>query len=67
MALTRFHVLLEEKIKEEADKLRETITSGRLADYDEYRWHVGCLWGLKMCLKLCDDIEGEFDERNRAA
>ena len=67
MASTRFHILLEERIREECDKIRESIANGEAADYAAYRWNVGCLYGMKMCLKLCDDIEGEFDERNRSA
>lgn len=67
MASTRFHVLLEEKIHEEADKLRDSLAAGGLVDYPDYKWHVGCLYGLRMCLKLCNDIEGEFDERNHPA
>lgn len=67
MASTHFRILLEERIKEEGDKLRESIASGQMSDYHDYKWHVGCLFGLKMCLKLCDDIEGEFDERNHSA
>jgi hypothetical protein len=67
MASTRFHVLLEERIREEGDKIRNSIANGAIADYPDYRWHVGCLYGLKMCLKLCDDIDGEFDERNHSA
>ena len=67
MASTRFHILLEERIREEGEKIRESIANGTPADYADYRWHVGCLYGLKMCLKLCEDIEREFDERNHSA
>lgn len=67
MASTRFHILLEERIKGEEEKIKETIASGHAADYSEYKWNVGCLYGLKICLKLCDDIEREFDERDYSA
>lgn len=67
MALTRFHILLEKRIREEEEKIRDALSIGAPVDYSDYRWHVGCLYGLKMCLKLCDDIEGEFDERNHSA
>lgn len=67
MASTHFHILLEGRIKEEEERLRDSLARGDPLDYAEYRWHVGCLYGLKMCLKLCDDIEGEIDERNNPA
>jgi hypothetical protein len=67
MASAYFHILLEERIREEGDKIREQLATGVALDYAEYKWNVGCLYGLKMCLKLCEDIEREFDERNNPA
>lgn len=64
MASTHFRILLEERIREEEGNILEAIAIGRPLDYAEYKWNVGCLYGLKVCLKLCDDIEREFDERN---
>ena len=67
MASTYFHILLEERIREEQDRLKEGLAIGNPVDYAEYKWNVGCLYGLTMCLKLCEDIEREFDERNNPA
>ncbi len=67
MAATRFRVLLEERIKEEENKIRESLARGDPPDYADYKWNVGFLYGLKVCLTLCDDIEREFDERDYPA
>ena len=67
MASTYFHILLEERIREEGEKIREHLVSGAALDYAEYKWNAGYLYGLKISLKLCEDIEREFDERNNPA
>lgn len=67
MASTYFHILLEERIREERAKITEHLAIGGAADYAEYKWNVGCLYGMTVCLKLCEDIEREFDERNNPA
>lgn len=67
MASTRFHILLEDRIREEGDRIRESINGGSPDDYAEYKHLVGQLYGLKICLKLCEDIEREFDERDYSA
>lgn len=67
MASTHFRILLEERIREEEGKIKESVGSGQPSDYAEYKWNVGYLYGLQVCLKLCDEIEREFDERNNSA
>ena len=61
MAQTRFHSILEERIKEAVESRRNSIASGHCIDYPAYRENVGYLLGLQDALKICDEIEKEFN------
>lgn len=60
MATTRFHSILEERIKEVVENHRISLASGASADYAQYRHSVGYISGLLDALKICDEIEKEF-------
>ena len=61
MAKTRFHSLLEVRIKEAVESRANSIVSGACSDYAHYRENVGYIQGLQVALKLCDEIEAESD------
>lgn len=61
MAKTRFHELLERKIKEAVETRSDSLASGHAADYPVYRENVGYINGLKEALTLADDVERELD------
>ena len=59
MSKTRFHYLLEAKIKEVVENRSISIVEGAAADYAHYKENVGYIRGLHDALKICDDIEAE--------
>lgn len=61
MAKTRFHDLLERKIKEAVQTRSDSIARGQAADYPAYRENVGWLQGMRDALALADDLEKELD------
>lgn len=61
MATTRFHAILEDKIKEAVENRRNSLASGACVDYAHYRENVGFITGLQEVLNICDDIEKEFN------
>jgi len=61
MAKTRFHSLLEAKINEAVESRADSLISGGAIDYPTYQFNVGYINGLRDALKLCDEIEAEFD------
>lgn len=61
MAETRFHSLLKAKIIERRIKMADNLISGACADFETYKYQVGILQGLDDALKLCDEVEQEFD------
>lgn len=64
----RFQSVLEAKINNEIAEKAASVASGTAKNYDEYKYWVGYVQGLKACLDLCADIEREdSDERSRAA
>jgi hypothetical protein len=64
MAYTRFHLLLRERITEEISKVSADLAHNASMDH---KLIVGQVLGMETCLKLCDQIEGEFDERSDSA
>lgn len=67
MAFTRFHILLREAVEEEVNKVKADLVAGAAKDYSEYRFCVGQVFGMEQCLKLCENIERESDERDYPA
>lgn len=61
MAKTRFHSLLEAKIREEVAKYIEIISSGGCPSIESYRAEVGYVRGLQTALKLADETEGDLE------
>lgn len=61
MPVTRFHVLLAEKVEVEVEKTAQELASGAPVDYAKYRELVGYIRGMRACLALCDEIEQSFD------
>ena len=59
MARSRFHSILEARIKEAVENRVLSIASGAAVDYAHYKEHVGYIRGLQDVLKFCDDIEAE--------
>ena len=59
MAKTRFHGLLEEKVRKRIDDISVEIVGGRCADYANYLRQVGYISGLTDALKLADEVESE--------
>jgi len=59
MAKTRFHALLEARIKEAVENRSISIAEGAAVDYAHYKENVGYIRGLQDALKFCDDIEAE--------
>lgn len=63
MAKTRFHTILQERVAEEVSKRMRELADGKLTDFTVYRQLVGQIQGFEGALKLCDDIEKEFDQQ----
>lgn len=61
MAETRFTTLFKAKVKEVVDNRSDSLANGDAADYSKYRESVGYLRGLADAIKICEEIEGEFD------
>lgn len=61
MPKTRFHTLLETSIHKQIKTVSDDILRGQMKDFTDYREWTGYIRGLTDALKLCDDIEGEYD------
>ena len=61
MAKTRFHAMLEARIQEVIVDRMESLSRGTAKNYDEYKYYVGSLDGLRDVLKICDELEKEFN------
>jgi hypothetical protein len=66
MAFTRFHLLLKEAVEEEVNKVKADLVAGASKDYSQYQFSVGQVFGMELCLKLCENIERESDERSHS-
>lgn len=62
MPKTRFHLLLEERVKETLDANTMAIVGGQPKDYATYREAVGYLRGLVDALTLCDQLEEDLNK-----
>jgi len=60
-AKTRFHKLLEDRVAAVIADYSISIIGGQAPDYAGYRESCGYIRGLTDALKLCDDIEVDFD------
>lgn len=60
MAKTRFHTLLDAKLREVLVSRGEDLTSGVAKDYAEYKFEIGYLRALKDVLKICDEVNEEM-------
>lgn len=61
MSKTRFHALLEEKIRIEVENRSISLANGGASDYPNYRESVGYIRGLQDAVKLCEEIERESE------
>lgn len=59
--------LLRERVEAEADKLTKEIGRGVASDFAQYKMLCGQVVGMENCLKLCEEIEREMDERSNPA
>lgn len=62
MAETRFTSLMKARVKEEVDSRSHSLAIGAASDYARYQNSVGYIQGLNAAIKICEDIEGEFDQ-----
>lgn len=67
MAQTHFHSLLRDRIRKEINKIEIDLARGAASDHADYRSIVGRVIGMEDCLKYCEEIEGDFDERSDSA
>ncbi len=61
MAVSRFHRLLEAKVKEVIEGESIRISNGQPPDWASYRESVGYIRGLTDALRLCEDVEKDLD------
>lgn len=61
MAETRFTSLMKARVRDEVDKRSQSLANGEAPDYSRYLNSVGYIQGLNAAIKICEDIEGEFD------
>ena len=61
MAHSHLHKVLRERIQQEIDKLASDLVHNAALDH---KLAVGQVLGMETCMKICDEIEGEFDERS---
>lgn len=57
---TRFHTLLEARVLEEIEKIKEDMAQG-IGDNLQYWGSVGTIRGLRGALRLCQDIEEDLE------
>lgn len=62
MAETRFTSLLKARVKEEVGNRLASLANGDASDYARYQNSVGYIQGLNAAIKICEDIEGEYDQ-----
>lgn len=62
MPKTRFHLLLEERVKEAIAANLEAIVGGQPKDFPTYREAVGYIKGLNDALTLCDQLEEDLSK-----
>lgn len=62
MPNTRFHNLLEARVKEVIEAETAQIIGGLPSDFPAYREAVGYIRGLNAALLLCDQIEEEHSK-----
>lgn len=61
MARTRFHSLLELRVKEVIVDRSAALTAGAAGSYDSYKFLVGYLEGLRDALKIADEVNEDLD------
>lgn len=61
MPRTQLFRKLHAKIEERINSVGDSVLRGDPKSYEEYRYWVGYVEGIKDALKLADDIEGELD------
>ncbi len=60
-AKTRFHSLLEERVKARIEEYSISFIGGQAEDYARYREGCGYIRGLVDALELCADIDRDLD------
>jgi hypothetical protein len=61
VARTRFNSVLQDRILAAINEVSASLSSGVANDYPHYRDIVGYIRGLSDALKLCDEVEEDFD------
>ena len=61
MSKTRFHSLLEERLRKLVDDRAASLVRGAAADFAQYQYNVGWVQGVEDSLKICEDIERETE------
>lgn len=56
-----FQAALEKKINEHIQNQALSLAGGAAHSYDEYRFWVGYMQGLRVALDLCTEVEQEAD------
>lgn len=59
---TRFHAILADRINKEVENRAASIISGACVDYAAYKSNTEYIRGLLEALKICEEIEREFDQ-----
>lgn len=64
---THYQSALKKLIEEEIHRVTEILTqphSVSVPDFSQYRYHIGCIEGLRKALTLCDEAEAIADGRH---
>lgn len=59
MARTRFHSLLIARLEEVIVDRTQELTYGQMKNYEDYKYSVGYLMGLRDVLKICDEVNAD--------
>ena len=62
MARTRFHTMLDVRLREVLVDREEQLTSGGVSSYDAYRYNVGYIRGVRDALKVADEVNEDLDK-----
>ena len=62
MPKTRFHSLLEERVREAIEANIAALAGGQPKDFHTYREQVGYIRGLNDALTLCDQLEEDLNK-----
>lgn len=60
--MSKFRSVLEQLLDEEITSHTKSMIDGGIADFSDFRWRVGVIYGLRKALELADDAESKLNK-----